>query len=53
MRVNAPSHIHRRQAIAKRSMFVGMDVHKESTDVSLAEVRARRRGAALAEGKGQ
>jgi hypothetical protein len=27
----------RRQAMAKRSMFVGMDVHKESIDISLAE----------------
>ena len=33
----APSHIQRRQVMAKRSMFVGMDVHKESIDVSLAE----------------
>jgi transposase len=27
----------RRQVMAKRSMFVGMDVHKESIDISLAE----------------
>src|SRR3989338_10356066 len=27
----------RRQAMAKRSMFVGLDVHKESIDISLAE----------------
>src|SRR6185503_1243843 len=33
----AQSHIQRRQVMAKRSMFVGMDVHKESIDVSLAE----------------
>lgn len=26
-----------RQAMTKRSMYVGMDVHKESVDVSLAE----------------
>src|SRR6188768_914260 len=33
----AQSHTQRRQAMAKRSMFVGMDVHKESINVSLAE----------------
>jgi hypothetical protein len=27
----------RRQVMAKRSMCVGMDVHKESIDISLAE----------------
>ena len=31
----------------KRSMFVGMDVHKESIDISLAEEGRRRRGPAL------
>ena len=34
---DAQCHIQRRQAMAKRSMFVGMDVHQESIDVSLAE----------------
>src|SRR5687768_7808747 len=33
----AQCHIQRRQVMAKRSMFVGMDVHKESIDISLAE----------------
>src|SRR5437016_4159745 len=31
------SHTQRRQVMAKRSMFVGLDVHKESIDISLAE----------------
>ena len=34
---DAQSHIQPRQVMAKRSMFVGMDVHKESIDVSIAE----------------
>ena len=34
---DAQSHIQRRQALAKRSMFVGMDVHKEAMDISTAE----------------
>ena len=33
--------------MGKRSMFVGMDVHKESIDISLAEEGRRRRGPAL------
>ena len=37
MRVTAQSHLQRRQAMTKRSMFVGMDVHKESIDISVAE----------------
>ncbi len=34
---DAQSHIQRRQVMANRNMFVGMDVHKESIDVSIAE----------------
>ena len=33
----AQSHKQRRQVMGKRSMFVGMDVHKESIDISVAE----------------
>ena len=34
--------------MAKRSMFVGMDVHKESIDISLAEGGATARSATTA-----